>query len=527
MSVCSRRSLLIAASVVVVLILLAAFIVPALVNVNRYRSQVEARLQAETGKPVRIGHLALTFFPRASIRVDDFEMGNPKGFPQGDFLKAKRIYAVVNAKDLLNRKVTITSLDLENPELHLLSNLQGKWNYQNPPRPPEQPGRSPGHPLFTMGVVSSLRIEHGEWSMANLLPSGRPGPVYLEGQEISSQLNDVNLSVLGRNGAPSARAASARPAGFPLSFFSTAYAAEGPGQLAAKGSLAAGSLRFDTIGCTAFRSMIMIYATKIVLDDIGMDLDGGQAAGTLTLDFSGPNLRYVSDVQIRGVDVARLLNSFPQARGKLSGTMDGSMKLNGEVTHSPDLLAGLKGTGWVSVRNGKLPSLQLNRNLLLLARVARLGPAAGDPSSFSSISADLDIAEGSLRSRKISIVGDAVDVDGAGTMSLVGPDKLDYTGIAKLDAGRIGLTNILVGVLGATFNNGQLSFPFDLKGTLDDPRFILRAAAGGLGNLPNLLGRGANGSSTQNPAKGGSDFLKSLQGLFGKGKQPATQQQKP
>ena len=525
MSARSKKVLLIAGSILVVLLVVATFVVPALVNINRYRSQVEARLQAETGKPVRIGHMALTLFPSVSIRVDNFEMGNPKGFPSGDFLKAKSIYAMVNARALWNRQVEITSLDLQNPELHLISDAQGHWNYESPARPASRPGGSQDSSMFTLGVISNLRIEHGEWTMANLLPSGREGPIYLQGRGISSELHNVDLSALGPSGARPAEPAadSSSPGRFPGELLSTAYAAEIPPQLAAQGSLKADSLQFDTLQCTAFKSKIRIYAKKILLDEIRMKLDGGQATGTLALDFAGPNLHYATDVQIRGVDVARLLESFPQARGKMSGTMDGTMKLTGDMARSPDPLSGLNGVGQVSVRNGKLPSLQLNRNLMLLARVAQLGSAAGDPSSFSSISADLDIAQGTIRSRQIAIVGNGVDVDGAGRMALVGPGNLDYTGIAKLNAGQTGITNVLAGVLGATYSNGALSFPFDLKGTLDNPRFLLRGAAGGLGNLPAALGKGVSGSSTQKS----SGFLNTLQGLFGKRKPQTAQPQKP
>ena len=75
-------------------------IVPLLFDVDRYRAQVELLIEEQTGKPAEIGHLALTVFPSLSIRVDDFALRNPSGFPQGYFVKAQRIYAVVDAGGL-------------------------------------------------------------------------------------------------------------------------------------------------------------------------------------------------------------------------------------------------------------------------------------------------------------------------------------------------------------------------------------------------------------------------------------------
>src|SRR5579862_2258626 len=80
-----------------VIVLAVIIIVPMLVDVDRYRPEVIERIASETGKPAEIGRLSLTLFPSVAIRVDDFELGNPQGFPQGDFVRTKRIDAVVDA----------------------------------------------------------------------------------------------------------------------------------------------------------------------------------------------------------------------------------------------------------------------------------------------------------------------------------------------------------------------------------------------------------------------------------------------
>ncbi len=517
-----KQFLFLAGIGVAVLILLAVYVLPRLVDVNRYRPEVEARLQAETGKPVRIGHLALTLFPTASIRVDDFQIGNPQGFPSGRLLSVKTIYAVVSLGALLHRVVKITSLDLENVKLNLLSSGHGNWNYQNHPDAPSASTPSPGRRLFTLGTVSNIRIEHGQWSIADVLPSNREGPPYLKGTGISTEISKINLGVWG--GGSADVFATPGPAGW---LFPVAEAAERSPAPAAEGTLKAKSLRFGTVECTGFKSEIRIYRQKILLDNMGTDIDGGRAQGTLALDFSGSHLRYASRIQMHGVDIARALASDPQGRGKMTGTLDGSMQLSGEITSSANPLLNLTGRGQLRARHGTLPSLQLNKNLMLLARVARLGPAAGNPSSFSSISADLDIAGGILRTKKIVVVGNGVDVDGSGLMALTGPQKLDYAGMATLAAGQTALTNLLAGLLGGSYNNGKLSFPFTLKGTLSNPRFILKALGTGLGNLTTPSSGGTSGSSSPGSTQRKPGLWQTLQSLFAKPKQSATQPQAP
>ena len=153
-----------------------------LFNVDRYRPQVAAQIQQETGKPAQIGRLALTILPQVAIRVDDFSLGNPTGFPTGDFVKAKKIYAVVNASALLHRKVEITSLELDDLTLDMLEDTHGKWNFENPPAQapptPAPPGGSSAS--FTLGIISKLTVERGQFAAASLLASGVPGPSLME-----------------------------------------------------------------------------------------------------------------------------------------------------------------------------------------------------------------------------------------------------------------------------------------------------------------------------------------------------------
>jgi hypothetical protein len=252
-----------------------------------------------------------------------------------------------------------------------------------------------------------------------------------------------------------------------------------------------------------------LYPKQVFFDDLDMKCYSGDVTGNLSLNFGGANLRYAVDARLKGVIVAQFLDAFPQTRGKMTGTLAGTAKLKGEVTNSPDPLAGIRGAGQMSVRNGEMPSLQLNRNLRLLAQMATLGPANGDPSSFSSISADFNIADEKLSSAKIALAGNGVDVDGSGYMSMAGEGSLNYQGVAKVAAGSSPLTNVLMGLSGATMADGKLTFPFTLGGTLANPKFTLKG-----GGAPGQLGTG-QGIQPQ-PA----DLVRGIAGMLRKKKKP-------
>ncbi len=513
MTPAKKAALGILAAVLIILLGLAVA-VPLLIDIDRYRPQVVQHIHEETGKPAQIRKLTLHLFPTLAIRVDDFVLENPPGFPARPLLKVHRIDAQLVAGALWDRKVIITSLKLDDPDIDLLSDTRGRWNFENAhaetkPRKDDQRGAPAdaetmaGKPLFTLGVISKVLTSGGRIAAANLLSSGRPGPAFFEARGVSIQLNDVDLNAF--TVSSSARAGAV-----------------------AQGSLDADLLRFGNLQANAVKTRVRLFPKQVFFDGLGFELYGGRGSGNLSFNFAGRSPHYAANAHLAGVDMARLLAAFPDARGKMTGKMDGTMKLAGEVTHSPDPLAGMRGTGQMSIRNGQLPTLQLNKNLMLLARLSSLGPASGDPSSFSSIAADLNIANERVTSNKIAVVGNGVNIDGTGSFGLAGAGSLDYQGIAKLVAGQNPLAGILQNLSGATYADGKLSMPFTIGGTLQAPKFLLKSGAGGAGGLQNLVGGATGQTSGQQPGQAQpqnpADLVRGISGLIKK-KQP--QQQPP
>ncbi len=482
-----KKIALIVAIVVVVFILGLAIIIPMLLNVDRYRPQVIAQIQQETGKPAQIGRLDLTILPRVAIRVDDFSLGNPAGFPSGDFVKAKKIEAVINASALWNHKVEITSLELDDLVVNMLEDTHSKWNFENPPAasaPPADPQKD-SSASFTLGVISKLTVVRGEFSAASLLASGVPGPALMEVHGAAINLHDVNLDAFS--------SASLRPPAPPpgelarlSNWFNTiAYAAEPAGPPVAHGDIQSDALQFGPLVVTKLNSQFRLFPKQVFLDDLKLQCYGGSVTGNFSLDFGGANLAYTVDAKMKGVDVAGLTNAFPQARGMITGTMEGSAKMNGEATHSSDPLAGITGSGQTAIRNGQMPSLQLGDNLRSLAKMASVGPANGDPSSFSSLSSDFQISNDRLSNNKVTLVGNGMEVDASGSMTMAGEGSLDYQGDASLAAnGSNPLATIMGGLAGAKMANGKLIFPFTVGGTLAKPKFSLKGGATQAGGLP-------------------------------------------
>jgi uncharacterized protein involved in outer membrane biogenesis len=397
---------------------------------------------------------------------------------------------VLDAAALWQRQIFIKSLRLDQPVVHLLSDLQGRRNFDHPnsqgrlARVSRESGSS-----FSLRIISRIDVSGGQLTDAVLLPSGQPGPIFFEADAINAQLENVDLNALT---SPTPDASSPQPAsvlvrGLGAWEGSLAYAATHSDGSAGEGTFKAETLRFGEVRATSIRSRLRLGYRHVLFDDLRLDFYGGSAVGSFTFNFAGPATRYSAEGQLHGVDLARLLGEFPTARGKMTGTLEGNLTFEGEVAHSEDPLVGKRGKGQVVVRNGQLPTLRLNSNLTLLAKLSNLGPAEGDPSSFSSVSADLTLANDRVTSRNIKIVGNGVGIDAAGVLTLVGEGSLDYEGMAEVSAAENALTTMLAGLSGAKFSDGKLSFPFTLGGTLDHPRFRLKTPGGATG----IVGAGA------------------------------------
>jgi uncharacterized protein involved in outer membrane biogenesis len=431
-----RRTGLIFVGIAALLLLALVFIGPTLIKVDRYRPQVIAFLQDKTGKQVEIGRLALTFFP-LSIHIDNFGVKNPPIFPRGYVVQVARIDAELSVGALLHHQVVIKSIVLEDPILNMTSDPDGPWNFENPQAQAAQN-------TFPLGVISRVQIKRGQLIASNLLPSDAAGPIFFEAHDISCDLEQVNLMGI-INPSSSSK----------------------DGQ----GSLKAALLRFGSVEARNLESQLRLESRHVFFTEVKAEVYGGSAAGDLTFDLLGKNVNFKTSARLNGINMAQLLAAFPNGAGKMTGKMEGDIKLAGEILHSLRPLAGIHGAGHVTVRNGQVPSLKLNANLMKLAHFNDLGPAKNDPSAFNLITTDLELDNQRISSRVIDIDGYGVDVDGSGSVSVSGSDELNYRGLAEITTKESFFTNTVARLSGASLKDGKLQFPFRIGGTINSPVF--------------------------------------------------------
>lgn len=125
------KRLLIVAGVVLGVLLLAAVLVPVFVNADSFRPELEKRLSAALNRPVHIGKLQASIFS-GGASAEDFSVADDPAFSKGPFLQASSLKVGLHMIPLIfSKRLEVTSVTVQKPEIILLRNSAGKWNYSS------------------------------------------------------------------------------------------------------------------------------------------------------------------------------------------------------------------------------------------------------------------------------------------------------------------------------------------------------------------------------------------------------------
>ena len=437
----SRSTTILVSGVAAIFFAAVVLVAVAVVEADHYRPKLVSFLQEKTGKPVEIGHISLRLFP-LSLRIENFGMKNSPPFPDGYMARAASIEARIDTRQLLfHRRLVVNSLVLDQPSINLFSDPSGTWNFDNP--------HADSRESLDFGKIGNVEIHHGQLTASNHLPSNAPGPVFLEVHDLNGTFENVDLRAIANS--------SSRTMG-------------------GQGLVHTDRLSFGAVDAGNLSFKLQLWARQIFLAEVKADISGGHATGALFFDLTGKRPAFRCNARFVGIDMADILDPFENGRGKMTGKMEGDLTLAGEIQHSVRPLAGIRGNGHVILTKGEVPNLELNANLAKLVRFNNHGPASAKPSSFERISTDFQLANLRIQSETIDIDGYGVDVDGAGNLNLDGSNELNYDGIAKITTRQGFFTNTFAKFAGAQVENGLLSFPFHIGGTIDAPAFSKRAA---------------------------------------------------
>src|SRR6476660_9867581 len=539
--------------IVVVVILLAVIALPFLVNVNSFRPTLESELSTALGRQVKVSNLSLSILS-GSVSAEDLSISDDPAFSKTAFIQAKSLKVGVEVMPLiLSKTLHITDITLDRPEISLLRDASGKWNFSSLGNSSEG-AKKPAEPTSSSTPnlsVSKLDVKDGRLSVNRANSSIKPhvydkvdisvrdfsltsqfpftisanlpagGTANLEGKAGPINSSDVSASPLETK--VNIKGLDLTASGFVEPSTGIAGVVDFDGTLNSDGKLArtGGTLKADKLKLSAKGSP----ATRPVEVKYATDYDMVKQGGTLTQ----------GDVTL-GKALAKLTGTY-QSQGESTLL---NMKLNADGMPVDDLQAMLPALGVILPSGSKLEGGTLSVNVgiagpvdkLVIAGPIRLsqtklagfnmaskmsaisalsGAQTGSDTSIQNLSTDARVAPEGVRTQNINLTIPALGtVTGDGTISPGG--ALNYRMNAALSGSVVtGLTQ-LAGIGG---KGG--SVPFFIQGTTSDPKFMpdVKGMVGSQlkGGLGGLLG-GATGGKTPS----GNSPMDALGGLFGKKK---------
>jgi uncharacterized protein involved in outer membrane biogenesis len=408
----------------------------ALRHPDRYLPETVAYLHKKTGLQIEIEHAEVRLLP-LSVRLYGVAVKNPKPFPPGYFLEAPEVDAAISWTPLLHGHVTVRSLVVKKPVIHLISDPDGLWNFQNPSAAKTQPAR------FSMGTISRLEIEHGTLYGSGLIdPSDAPGPIVFTVEDFSGEVRQFNINALKHRSH----------------------------QNSIEGSLTVKTAIFGRIHLREIHSQLEIEPAQLTFKNFSGKTYRGNATGDFTFDFARKQTRFDTDVRVSGVGINYLLGEFETGPPKVTGMMRADMKLNGVIEHSADPLSGIHGTGQFFIRKGEFTGLRGNKEMAKMRRFRNPGTSSLPMSAFSSFSGDLDLNRQRISSRQIHVDFYGIDMAGSGRLDELN-SRLDYRGTATVQTKQGFFVNTFARMFkGADLKHGRLAFPIQITGTLNHPK---------------------------------------------------------
>lgn len=536
------------AAVIVAVLALAVLAVPLLIDAGVFRTRLEAALSAALARPVRVGTLSWSLLS-GGVAAADVTIAEDPAFGAEPFLRARSLEAGVNLVPLVfSRRLEVRSIAVEQPEIALRSDAEGRWNFSSLGRAPAEPGAATGPapdeqeaPLeFSVDVI---RIWQGKLTIA----SARPGAPVRSFENVNLEIRRFarsasfpfrleaqlsgggTVSLDGRAGPIPAQAAETpfeahliidalqlAGAGF------TAPESGVDGELSADATASSDGARLQADGKAALRRFKLARrgtaAGEPVETEFALTYDAkarrgvlvrmpvrfGQATVQITGGYDLSGAAPVFDLRLKGSGVpltalAPILPALDVVLPAGATIEQGSVDLD---LASQGTMAELVTAGAVKVSGAVLANFSLSDKLRALQQLA--GIKAEPKSTIQLLASDFQVAPQGTTIRSVQLAIPSLgEIHGFGTISPEHKLNLRAQATVRADA--------LLAAVGG--QGGSLTIPLLIQGTSSNPSFkadISSLAGGKLGQI----------------VKDPSGALKAAQGIL-KMFQRAPKQQQP
>ncbi|MDO8663082.1 MAG: hypothetical protein Q7K98_07715 [Candidatus Omnitrophota bacterium] len=127
-----------------------------------------------TGAPTSVGGLSLSIM-RQSVRISNFKIYNPKGFPKDILVNIPRMRVACDLGALITGKIHLKQLDLEIKEIGMVKNKEGKFNVDSLKIAAEKSGGKEKKPAKKLAMqIDALSLGMGRVVERDYSGQGQP-----------------------------------------------------------------------------------------------------------------------------------------------------------------------------------------------------------------------------------------------------------------------------------------------------------------------------------------------------------------
>lgn len=557
------RIVLIVVGVFIVLLLIAPFLIP----VNQFRPTIEEKASAALGRKVSVGDLSFSLIG-GSVSAANLSIGDDPKFSPSPFLTAKSLKVGVEIFPLIfSKSLNVTGITIENPQVTLLRNPAGQWNYSSMGgSAAKAPAAKSGSSSSADVSVQKLTLKDGSIIVGSTNSQKRStyDHVDVEASSVSTTSKfpftvsaelpgGGKFKLDGTAGPVDAADASLTPLDAKLTTSSLNLATTGfldpsaglggivdmdatltsqGGEAETKGNVKLSKALLRAGGAPAGVPVTVDFDTKYnlhkntgVLNPSTVKI--GSAAAHLSGTYQTAGETTVVNIKVESKDMpAKDLEAFLPALGILlpkgtsltAGTLNTDLQLTGPTDK-------LITTGNVGLYAAKLSGFDLGSKMSAISSLA--GIKSGKDLDIEKLTTNMHVAPDGLKAENFLAVIPALgNLAGAGTID--SKNNLDFKMVATV-TGALGAVGSPVstagGAVGKLTGGGSncksgTNVPFQIQGTTSDPKFIpdvgglaaglLKSQAGCVAGLGTGVGKDA--------VKAPADAVKGIGGLFGKKK---------
>jgi AsmA protein len=536
-----KRGTLLKIMGIAALLVVAGFVaLPFVIDANQFRPTLESQLTGALGRAVKVGNLKISLWS-GSIAADDLSIADDPRFSATPFVRARSLRVGVEMKPLIfSRTVNVTSIALDNPEVTLVRTPSGDWNFSTlasgtvaAPAKNDTKGKEGGDPGVNV-LIGTLAITNGRAtivradrrlkpylfekveitakniSFTSVFPfaltatvpgggsaklEGKAGPLHRSDLSLTPLEISFNLAHFDPVGSGFVDASSGLGG---LLDFECNLASDGR-EVRVKGRAGVDRLQLVKAGSPANRPVGLDWALRHdlknqtgVLEDskvsfgnavahLGGQYDLRREALNLKMKLHGDGLP-VQDLEALLPAVGIVL---PRGASLQGGTLSVNADTDGPIDN-------LVSTGNVDLSGTRLTGYDLGRQLATVA--ALVGIKTGPSTDIEKLAGDVRMTPAEIKVSGFKLIAPSLgQMTGDG---VVGSNRsLDFKMIARLIP-----SGGLAGGLARLTGSGNVTVPFFVRGTTEDPKFVpdVKGAAGTLLNSPSSKEEGSLGGVLKN-----------------------------